>query len=142
MNLLLLVTLSFTAPSYGLDTLDCRQEDRGAVQNIVSANVYRALCGGSGMPLFQFSISVVNGGRYSFDVPDQCASWFVTGVNRLGKESRLECTQGYTVGVPLSVDPRPMLRRPGYFDIQGRRIRPGRSGRYFSSTGRDTTVLH
>lgn len=64
-------------------------------------------------------------------------AWTTTPV---GKSCELVRTLRALVTTDVPSQPKPWHRRPGLktFDLQGRRVEPTRSGRYF---GRDTTVL-
>ena len=137
--LMVVVTLHATNPVDLPDSL-CRE---GATPNhLTGMNWYWSKVGGGG------GWSLLRSHQWgdlfpavdTLQVPDQpAASYEARPVNAAG-ESQCE-PKRITVGVPaVGVNPRPMLLRPGYYDVMGRRLAvPLRSGRYFGA--RDTTVL-
>ena len=130
----------FTNPSWGADSL-CG-EDHLTPQNLASVRLYRALCG-EGQPLLLFRERVaVAGEEDSLEVDSlACASYVISHVNVRGLETPLECRPGITVGIPPTAVRNGLGKRKAadWFDLQGRRIRPVRSGRYWGP--RDTVVL-
>lgn len=148
MNLFsLLLTLNFTVPSFNADTsrfAGCGDHDPGRPETVMAVKLYRALCGGTGAPIYQRTISCLRGQRISFDGGPDCATWWVTAVDAAGNESSLTCARGYTVNVPsVSVAEVGRLARQGkLFDLSGRRLREvTRSGIYYLREGAVTRPL-
>ena len=145
--MILAAALWFTTPSYGVDSTAvgdtaCYVADSSIVQNIVACRLYRSDCGGTGTFYFVREKSTVTAHQESLEVdPIPCATYAVTTVNARGLES---CRAYDTVGIPpTAVWHHPRKKRPPRrptFDVQGRRMEPVRSGRYWGG-GRDTTVI-
>lgn len=125
-----------TASGWGADSLDCRLEDQSQPQSIAKARLYRAFCGGTGMPVLVDSLPAASGVETCFTVDTLgCVTYFMTAVNGAGKES---CMAGLSfprvVGIPKP--PAKPLHYPGIlYDLMGRRVfGPLRSGVYFENT--------
>src|SRR5215471_594874 len=95
-----MVTMSFTVPSFNADTsrtAACGVADPTRPETVVSAKLYRALCGGNGMPIYQRTIACSAGQKITFDAGTSCATWWVTTVDAAGNESSVMCARGATV---------------------------------------------
>lgn len=121
---LLLAFLCGTPSGWGADSLDCRMEDQNAPQSIAWARLYRAVCGGDGMPMRVDSAMAGSGVETCFFIPDTstCASYWITAVNGAGMESCFGTGMTFprVVGVanPLNGGPE----SGSYFDLSGRRL--------------------
>lgn len=149
LSLMATITLTWTNPQYqaNRDSTYVNDDPRQCEGNpalpvhLTHVDIYRAQVGGNGTPLFLRShlygaVPLTD----SIQVPDTpAASYFIEPWNVVGPGCRKGKTVGVpNVGVPMPLEPKKMLLRPGYFDIMGRRIEPTRSGRYF---GRDTLIV-
>lgn len=122
---LVLALVCGTASGWGSSPSDCQVEDLSSPQNIVTAKLYRALCGGSGMPVLVSSMPATAGVEACFFVADTstCASYWITAVNAAGMESCLG--QGLSfprvvgVGYPAGAGPEKWER---FYDLAGRRL--------------------
>lgn len=134
-TLQLLYTLSCTCPSFEEDTsATATCATHGAPERTAGLDLYRALCGGSGMPLYQRTIPCAAGQHVSFDAGPLCATWWALPVDSAGNRGEMGCARGATVGIPaVSVEQTQELARQGLlYDIAGRRVqRVERSGVYF-----------
>lgn len=138
-------SVSYTAPDRLADTTTVAGAlvnpcGSGAIPeaNPITVNLYWALAyQANWSPVYLRTHTVQPGARDTFLLDDsRPATYWVEPVNAAGPG----CRSGITLGVPTTDVPpsRKMLLRPGYFDVQGRRIDPTRSGRYF---GRDSVVI-
>lgn len=122
-ELLLLVQVCGTTPTWGADSLDCTMEDPSKPQQIAKVRLYGAFCGGDGMPVRVDSLGATAGSQVCFTVPDLCATYWLAVVNGVGLES---CHGGgITVGVPTVGVANP--EEPGrpevyWYDLSGRRL--------------------
>lgn len=138
----LLLTMSFTVPSFNADTsrfAACGAPNLTRAETVVSARLYRALCGGNGTPIYQSTIVCSSGQKISFDGGSVCATWWVTTVDAAGNESLLACARGATVNTSsVSVPQVLQLAREGkLYDVSGRRLKEiTRSGMYYVREGR------
>lgn len=145
-HLVLLLVLHGTAPAFESDTSFGAGCMTASVhpERTAAVDVYRALVGGDGTPIFQFAIPCLAGAPFSFDAGTLPATWWAVGVDSAGNVGDLNCARGYTANVPtVSVEQANDLAHLGQvYELTGARAHEVlRSGVYFVRTGLVNRVL-
>ena len=126
------VVIHWTHPPFQADTSDARSCEGGPDSvHLTRINLYYAFVGSDGTLVYLRShLSPIAGAPDTAEVWDDPPTSFFVGAESLAGES---CRAGITLGVPsVSVPPWwPKEKEPEY-DIQGRRVEPGRNGVYFT----------